>query len=164
MELYHGSTEIVEQPGILKQQRLLDFGKGFYVTTSREQAERWALIKAKRASQLLKPIVNVYQASDNLLDNLQLKTKVFTEANKEWLDFILRNRNNHLPHAYDLVMGPVANDTLYQTLTLYENGILTKPETISRLKAHRLFDQLSFNTKNAIKWLNFLEMYEVAIM
>jgi hypothetical protein len=49
MKLYHGSTIIIEKPIILDSQRLLDFGKGFYTTTNKEQAERWALIKAKRS-------------------------------------------------------------------------------------------------------------------
>ena len=67
MELYHGSNTRVEFPRILEQQRLLDFGKGFYVTSSREQAERWAIIKQKRTKTKAKAIVNVYQTSDNLL-------------------------------------------------------------------------------------------------
>lgn len=161
MELYHGSTERIEEPEILEKQRLLDFGKGFYVTSSKEQAERWAIIKHKRAIAGSQPIVNVYNTIDNLLSDTQLNIKVFHVPNEEWLDFILLNRNKERFHGYDLVFGPVANDTLYQTLALFESGILTKPETIVRLKVHRLFDQISFNTPKAIKYLQYIRAYEL---
>ena len=60
-----------------------------------------------------------------------------------------------------LVVGPVANDTLYQTLTLYEVGILTKKETIARLKVHTLFDQVSFHSHKALEHLKFRSAYPV---
>lgn len=161
MELYHGSIQKVKHPVIIEQQRLLDFGKGFYVTSGKEQAERWSSIKKKRATGKPKAFVNVYRTADNLIHEPRLKTKVFNDANEEWLDFILFNRSNDIPHGYDIVFGPVANDTLYQTLTLFESGILTKPETIARLKVHRLFDQFSFHTSEALVCLDFAEDYEV---
>ena len=161
MELYHGSIEEIKQPRILEKQRLLDFGKGFYVTTSKEQAERWARIKQQRNGKNSFAIVNVYQAVDELLNNEQLKINIFTEASEEWFDFVIFNRNNNTPHAYDIVLGPVANDTLYQTLTLFETGILTKPETIARLKVHKLFDQMAFTTDYALSFLTFIKAYKV---
>lgn len=161
MELYHGSNENVERPRILEKQRLLDFGKGFYVTSSREQAERWAKIKQKRTGVPASAVVNVYLASNNLLIDPLLKSKVFHEASEAWLDFIILNRNSDLNPEYDLVFGPVANDTLYQTFSLYEAGILTKPETIARLKVHKLFDQYAFNTNAALEFLKFSHSYEV---
>src|SRR5574344_970186 len=162
MELYHDSTQRVEHPAIFEQQRLLDFGKGFYATTSKEQAQRWASIKSKRESCKSKALVKVYFADDNLMYETHLKIKRFNEASEEWLDFILFNRNNDIRHSYDIVFGPVANDTLYQTLTLFESGILTKAETIARLKVHRLFDQVSFHTPEALARLKFLEAYQIS--
>ncbi len=161
MILYHGSIEKIEHPKILEQQRLLDFGKGFYLTSSVEQAERWAIIKMKRTGGKAKGVVNCYRIADDLISNTQLKTKTFNAATEEWLDFVLFNRSSDIPHGFDFVTGPVANDTLYQTLTLFETGILTKPETIARLKAHRLFDQFSFHTPEALACLNFVEAYQV---
>lgn len=161
MILYHGSIETIKHPKIFAQQRLLDFGRGFYVTSSKEQAERWAIIKKKRVTEKAKAFVNVYRASDSLMCDTSLKIKVFNEATEEWLDFILFNRSNDFHHEYDIVTGPVANDTLYRTLTLYETGILTKPETIARLKVHRLFNQYSFHTTEALAYLNFEESYQV---
>ena len=161
MQLYHGSIEVIEYPKILDQQRLLDFGKGFYVTSSKEQAEQWASIKKKRDTRNAKAFVNVYHVSDTLMCDTSLKIKAFIEATEEWLDFILVNRSNNFTHGYDIVTGPVANDTLYRTLTLFESGILTKDETIARLKVHRLFDQYSFHTNEALAYLNFVEVYQV---
>ena len=74
---------------------------------------------------------------------------------------LLNIRNIESGANYDIVIGPVANDTLYQTLILYEAGILTKKETIARLKVHPLFDQLSFNTHKALEYLKYIRSYEL---
>lgn len=161
MKLYHGSTAIVEQPRILETQRLLDFGKGFYTTTNREQAERWSIIKQKRLGETAKSIVTVYEFNDLLLTSQSLNVMRFNQTSEEWLDFVVQNRNEDINHGYDIVIGPVANDTLYQTFTLYEAGILTKPETIARLKVHPLFDQVSFHSHKALDHLKFIDVYPV---
>jgi hypothetical protein len=161
MKVYHGSTEIVEHPTILYTQRLLDFGKGFYTTTNQEQAEKWALIKQKRVGITAKSFVTVYDIDDRLFESINFKVKVFHEANEEWLDFVVRNRRENINHLYDIVIGPVANDTLYQAFTLYETGILTKQETIVRLKIHSLFDQISFHNAEVLTTLGYIHYYEV---
>jgi len=155
MELYHGSTEIIQAPIILEQQRFLDFGKGFYLTSSKEQAIRWAHIKSKRIGRLDLAVVNVYKTETDPANISELNVRVFNSASEEWLDFILKNRNGNESHSYDLIKGPVANDTLYRTLALFESGILTKKETIVRLKTHKLFDQISFHSSRALKHLRF---------
>ena len=159
MLLYHGSTEIIRKPRLLEVQRLLDFGKGFYTTKNKNQAERRAKIKQKRNSTTNQPFVSVYQFS--IPKRCKLTIKEFTSANEEWLDFIVKNRSEDYSHGYHIVIGPVANDTLYQTLSLYEAGILTKPETISRLKIHPLYNQVSFHSETAIELLQYQESYEV---
>ena len=161
MELYHGSIEIVKSPVIRKKQRLLDFGLGFYTTSNQIQAERWALIKQKREGKKARAFVSLYRFNDDNLKNNTLKIREFKNANEEWLDFVIKNRNEYFNHGYDMVIGPVANDTLYQTLNLYETGILTKPETISRLKVHPLYNQVAFNTLIAIQLLHFDTAYQV---
>lgn len=161
MKLYHGSTAIVELPRILETQRLLDFGKGFYTTTNRNQAERWAIIKQKRLGETAKSFVTTYEFNDLLLTSQSLNVMSFNQASEEWLDFVVHNRNEDVNHGYDVVIGPVANDTLYQTFTLYEAGILTKPETIARLKVHPLFDQVSFHSHKALGHLKIIDAYPV---
>ncbi|MDO9581140.1 MAG: DUF3990 domain-containing protein [Bacteroidales bacterium] len=155
MKLYHGSIAIVEQPRILDTQRLLDFGKGFYTTTNKDQAERWAIIKQNRLGKTAKSFVTEYEFHDTLLSSQSLNIMIFKQASEEWLDFVVQNRNEDVKHEYDMVIGPVANDTLYQTITLYEAGILTKTETIVRLKVHPLFDQISFHSPKALEHLKF---------
>ncbi len=155
MKIYHGSTETVHLPTILNTQRLLDFGNGFYTTTNYEQAQRWAIIKRNRIAKHADAVVNVYNFDEKLLETDIFKLRLFKTADEDWLDFIVSNRRSSMPHPYDIVMGAVANDTLYQTLTLYETGILTKQETIVRLKVHTLFDQLSFHTSEVLKKVIF---------
>lgn len=163
MKLYHGSTEIIRTPVILDKQRLLDFGKGFYTTTNKIQAERWAIIKQNREGNITKAYVSVYEFDNTLLNEPTLNSKKFNQANEEWLDFVVKNRSEDYEHGYDVVTGPVANDTLYQTLALYEAGILTKSETIARLKVHPLYNQIAFNTSNALKYVSFLNAYETLV-
>ncbi len=161
MKLYHGGLDVIASPRILDSQRLLDFGKGFYTTTNREQAENWALIKQKRVGQNSKAIVTVYELDDHLFDGVNYKVLIFPKANEEWLDFIISNRTGSQQYDFDIVKGAVANDTLYATLSLFEAGLLSKKETIVRLKTHQLFDQISFHNREVLKELKFVESYMV---
>jgi hypothetical protein len=162
MTLYHGSTAAIENPKILDIQRFLDFGNGFYTTSIQMQAERWAITKQKRANDGSKAIVSVYELNQKWLEDDYLKIKSFYKANEEWLDFVVGNRKNTTYHLYDVIRGAVANDALYQTLALYETNILTKQETIVRLKSHLLFDQISFHTAKALNKLKFSKCYEIS--
>lgn len=161
MKLFHGSTEIVESPKLLETQRFLDFGNGFYTTTNQNQAERWAVVKQNRMPNQVKAVVSIYRLSKTVFSGKLFNIKEFTKADEHWLDFVFQNRKGTLTHHFDIVLGPVANDTLYATLTLYEAGVLTKAETIKRLKVHKLFDQISFNTEKALSQVIFLDSYEV---
>jgi hypothetical protein len=161
MQLYHGSIEIVKVPVIREKQRLLDFGQGFYTTTNQKQAERWALLKQKREGKKAKAFVSGYRFNKANFNNTKLKIKKFNKPGEAWLDFVVKNRNEYYNHGYDMVFGPVANDTLYQTLGLYEAGILTKQETITRLKVHPLYNQVVFNTIHAIQLLQFELAYQL---
>ena len=162
MKLYHGSTEVIKKPMVIDTQRLLDFGMGFYTTSNVEQADNWARIKRRRNIESKSCFVSVYDFDDKILISSELKVKKFASANEEWLDFVVANRRGLIEHNYDIVIGAVANDTLYQTLTLYESGILTKEETILRLKTHLLFDQVSFHNEKALSFLKFLNSYQVS--
>lgn len=89
MELYHGSNIILECPEIRPRLRALDFGAGFYATSSRKQAEVWAktVIKRRRKGE---PILNVYNFNENYLE--ELNVLVFKTADESWLDFVVANR------------------------------------------------------------------------
>ena len=161
MLLYHGSTMAVRKPIVSRGRGKTDFGKGFYTTTSREQAEKWAKIKRDRMGDEAHAIVSVFELDDAVLNNPAYHTRHFDGATAEWLDFVVRNRRGEVHHNFDLIMGPVANDKLYATITLYENGILDANAAIEQLNTHQLFDQLSFHTTKACKLLTFVETFEL---
>lgn len=156
MRLYHGSTVIVRAPSILKGRKTTDFGKGFYTTTSFEQAARWAKIRKDR-NHANRAVVSVYEFYDEVLGNTKFDVMHYHSATAEWLNFVVANRRNSTTHHYDLVMGPVANDSLYATITMYEKGDLSVEAAVVQLKTHVLFDQLSFHSKKALKHLHFIE-------
>lgn len=161
MLLYHGSTMAVRKPIVSRGRSKTDFGKGFYTTTSREQAEKWAKIKRDRMGDEAHAIVSVFELDDAVLNNPAYHTRHFDGATAEWLDFVVGNRRGEVHHNFDLIMGPVANDRLYATITLYENGILDANAAIEQLNTHQLFDQLSFHTTKACKLLTFVETFEL---
>ena len=157
MILYHGSTEIVKKPQIIENDNFLDFGFGFYTTTSKEQAFRWAVIKKKRTKSV-NSYLNIYEIDDYVFSENSYSILNFENPSREWLDFVIGNRRGSITHNYDFVRGPVANDTLYRTFTLYESGVLTLKETIVRLKVHELFDQILFHSEKALRNLKFKEV------
>ena len=159
MKLYHGSTLTVKRPNIITGRKTTDFGKGFYTTTSFEQAKKWALLKKNR-EQSEKAIVSVYEAPDNIFEN-NFTILRFTGATKEWLDFVVNNRRGKDTEKYDLIMGPVANDQLYATIRLYEQRVITADAAIEMLKTHKLFNQLSFHSQRTVSLLKFVEEMEV---
>ena len=155
MKLYHGSLVTVKKPSVLKGRNTVDFGKGFYTTTSFEQAQKWADLKRKR-SGVSRAVVSVYEAPDDLL-NGRYATLNFTGPTKDWLDFVVKNRKGQGDGHYDLTMCPVANDQLYATIRLYEQGVVTAAAAIDMLKTHVLFDQLAFHNQAAANELVFVE-------
>lgn len=160
MKLYHGSTVVVKKPSIQLGRPNTDFGKGFYTTIDYEQAARWAQIRRARAGGG-NAIVSVYTVDDDILKRNDLRILEYHGPTVEWLDFVVANRRNASIHDYDIVLGPVANDNLYATISLYENGELSAEAAIVQLKTHVLFNQVSFHTLTAIRELRFEEAMEV---
>lgn len=158
MILYHGSNMIVDKPMLIKQNRFLDFGNGFYTTTNKEQAINFA--KKVVALRKGKPIVNIYEFDENSIVGLNIKK--FPSPNDEWLDFVSSNRNGiYSGGKYDIIIGAVANDDVYKTLQVYQTGLLTKTQALETLKIKKLFNQYVFTTNKALKTLKFIEAKEV---
>lgn len=159
--LYHGGSHIVEVPEIRDPNRTLDFGKGFYVTSSQHQAERW--VKAHLKGKFNVGYVNSYHFDWDELPS-DLKIKRFLNADEEWIDFVLANRLTlDFKHDYDLVFGPVANDNVYAQITLFEGGIISKQHLIEELKAYKLVDQYLFHTERSLSYLRYFSNYPVKI-
>ncbi|MBQ9587255.1 MAG: DUF3990 domain-containing protein [Bacteroidales bacterium] len=159
MKLYHGSLEIVQKPEIRKANRTLDYGSGFYTTTSYEQAEAWVRRRTDEAKQNI-GYVNVYDIPEALPTSLRLL--IFQSPTEDWVDFVMRNRTEKgFVHDYDIVYGPVANDRVYAAFALYEGGLLNKQDLIKELKTYKLVDQYLFHTEAALLTLTFIEAKEV---
>jgi len=158
MIVYHGSSEVVRQPDILHSYRALDFGKGFYVTTVREQAERWARRKASMVGG--RAIVNQYQMDD---DMTELQVKRFPDDLSDWIEFVCDCRDGKLGYQdYDLIIGKVANDKVFRVVDMYHSGIWDKERAIMEIRAYPNYDQLAFITQIAIdKLLRFKGYLEV---
>lgn len=124
---------------------ILIFGKGFYTTIDYEQAARWAQIRRERAGGG-NAIVSVYSIEDDILKRNDLNIMQYSGATIGLLDFVVANRRFAPIHNYDIVLGPVANDNLYATIGMYENGELSAEAAIVQLKTHVLFNQVSFHT------------------
>lgn len=106
-KLYYGSNVEVKFPIIKKKLRALDFGAGFYLTSSRQQAERWAKTVTKRR-RVGVATVNIYELDERQLDLIEVLR--FETANAEWLEFVVANRKEQFwENIYDVVIGPVAN-------------------------------------------------------
>lgn len=159
MRLYHGSIVEVRKPFLHFGRTKTDFGKGFYTTTQKEQAEHWARIKRDRA-KAARAVVSEYEIDDDLLSMSELNIRRFAGVDEAWLEFVV-NCRKAVPHDYDLVFGPVANDNVFATVNLYESGVLDAPAAIAQLKAYKTYDQLSFHTARVIGALRFVESIEV---
>ena len=159
MILYHGSNMVVNRPEIRKPSRPLDFGEGFYTTFSKDQACIWSSRVFERR-EFGAPNLNIYEYDrDKAFEELQIK--VFDEPDEEWLSFIVSNRMMESYHDFDIVEGPVANDTVYSVLIGFENGVFTMTEAIARLKPEKLADQVLFHTPKSLSYLRFIESEEV---
>ena len=154
MILYHGSNVIVEHPKLVKQNRFLDFGFGFYTTTNREQAENFALKVAERRKEG-EAILNIYEIDEKEAFQKCSLLK-FDSPDENWLDFVAANRKRmYEGKQFDLIYGAVANDDVYRTITLYMTGVLTKEQTLQALKIRKLFNQLVFTTEKSLQYLQF---------
>ena len=159
MTLYYGSIEIVEKPQILQANRPLDFGTGFYTTTSRQQARRWVKLRMEQTGATV-GYINTYEYTPIK----GLLTRRFQSANEAWVDFVHANRTiQNYKHDYDIVTGPGANDNVYLSFNLYESGIISKRELIRRLKTYKLVDQLLFHTKRSLDTLEYVGNREVRL-
>lgn len=154
MFLYHGSNTKVNNPKILPNLHALDFGAGFYLTSSKEQAKKWAITVTKRRNQGT-PIINIYEFNENVFKNL--KVLKFESANGDWLEFVVSNRKNTATNSYDLVIGPVANDSTLPVIDNYISNVYTKEEAVKRLLPQNLTDQFAFLTAKALTYLKFLK-------
>ena len=166
MILYHGTNCSIDKIDLNKCRPYKDFGKGFYLTTIQEQAEKMA----HRVARIYggEPTVNVYE-----FDGIPagLKVRRFESPTQDWAMFVIRNRNadtdpNHSydynsDHRYDIVMGPVANDDLALLFRQFSNGMISVDVLIKEMEFKNLTNQYSFHTEKATALLRKVDEYIV---
>lgn len=159
MKIYHGSLEVVEHPIILQPNRKLDYGEGFYTTTSKKQSEEW-VERRMLEKQSVYGYLNVYEFDDKKMSDF--KCLIFPGPSKKWAEFVMANRTQKgFTHDYDIVYGPVANDRVYLQFGLYESGAISIETLIRELKTYKLVDQYLFHTEKALTSLHFVEAIKI---
>jgi hypothetical protein len=182
MKLFHGSNMLVELPELRPIIRREDFGVGFYATSLVNQAQLWADRKA--AKDAGSPIVTVYEylkeEAKALTKNTDFTIKTFEGTSESWLDFVIGYRHKSpnpryreykednmtvlykgdKHHTFDIVIGEVADDTVFNAIDDYEHKRIDKKKLLSLLKTKQLNDQYAFFTDKSlqcIKTVGYLE-------
>ena len=155
MRLFHGSNVAVINPKILKSNRALDFGTGFYLTSDFEQAAKWARLTVLRRGNGT-AVVTAYELED-YADRLNIIK--FDSADSAWLKHIAANRTGKDADCNaDIIIGPVANDNTMPVINLYLSGSYSEEEAIKRLLTQKLKDQYTIKTEKALKLLRTIEV------
>jgi len=155
MILYHGSSKEIEKPDISFSRDNTDFGKGFYTTSIKSQAEKWTTRFKHRYG---KGVLSIYE-----IDEMELRKSIsileFDTYSEKWLDFIVKSRNGEKTENYDLVIGGIANDDVFNILALYFRNYIEKEEAIKRLQYEKPNIQYCFKNQDVIeKYLRYIGM------
>ena len=165
MILYHGSNTKVTEIDLSKCRPYKDFGRGFYLTDIRGQAEQMA----RRVVRLYggSPMVSTFDFNEDALSSDEIKVLQFEKPNKDWALFVLNNRNKRFKNIednlcnqdnkYDIVSGPVANDDITYLFRIYTSGLIDVDALIRGLEYKFLTTQYSFHTEKSLKYLQPME-------
>ena len=149
MIIYHGSNHDFNSVDLSKSKDKRDFGRGFYTTTLKEQAQQWGYTMFNRFGG-----DGIFLYEFEFSPSTDLLSKKIPEISDEWFDFILANRNTSgLQHNFDFIQGPVANDKIFLTITGFIDGIFSKEEAMRRLLYNKSNDQVSLHTEKAVSML-----------
>lgn len=141
MLLFHASKLEIPKPDIHHGRKNADFGWGFYLTPDREFAHRWS-----RAGW----VVNKYEFDDEGLDICRLT------RNAEWFEYIFHNRRMKDSLAGDVIVGPIANDTIFDTLGIISSGFLNENQAMELLMIGPEYTQVAIKSEKAaerLKWI-----------
>lgn len=159
MILYHGSNTDIKEIDLAMCRPYKDFGRGFYLTVMKDQAEKMA----NRVARIYggSPVLNIYEIDDDFAEKNNLNIKDFGEqTSEEWARFVRNNRNKkfvdfadpecNFDNKYDVVIGPIANDDMALLFRQYENGMITFENMLSGMIYKKTTNQYSFHTEKAI--------------
>lgn len=147
MRLYHTGFQTIQNPDIHYGRKNADFGQGFYLTDDMEFSKRWA--KERKG---VSTICNTYD-----LDTTGLNIKELNR-DEEWFSYIYKNRN-HMPDEwmdYDVIIGPIANDTIYDVMGIITSGFLSNREALKLLQIGPRYRQITIKTEKAVSNLRFI--------
>jgi hypothetical protein len=163
MKVYHGSYIEIDKIDYEKCRLYRDFGRGFYVTKIREQAEIWANRKGR--ANKTKGFVTEFEFIENAFEHWELASNRFDGYTVEWLDFIVMNRNEEISqpsHDYDIVEGPVADDDIAERINDYIHGDVSKEQFLEELKFKKPTHQICLCTHRSFQAIRKAENYDFA--
>ena len=148
LRLFHTGYEAVPRPDPTVGRPDADFGAGFYLSDDAEFSKRWARIRRGRDT-----VLNEYEFS---LDGLNV---LLLDRDEAWYRLIFQNRAGTvgLPadRDWDVVIGPIANDTLYDTGGLLTSGLLTPAQALSLYRIGPCYRQIAVKSERAAARLRF---------
>lgn len=159
MRLYHGSDIVVMHLELAKGRPYKDFGRGFYLSDNREQAQAMAEQKAALSENAL-PIISTFEFTEAAMTDGSLSVLRFDTYSEEWAEFVLRNRDRKMPqpfHHYDIVYGPIADDRVVRQMRRFELGDITMEELMHELRYSKgITFQYFFGSEKALQTLTFV--------
>ncbi|GHU58901.1 hypothetical protein FACS189411_15030 [Bacteroidia bacterium] len=158
MKVYHGSDINIEVIDLAKCKPNKDFGKGFYVTNIRQQAEEMAVRVAEWGDKA--PVVTEFEFDESAFDDEDISTLCFSTYDEAWLDFIIQNRNKSrydAIHEYDIVEGPVADDAVSVRIDDYLDGLVSKVDFLEELRFKRKTHQICFCTVRSLQTIKRID-------
>lgn len=151
MILYHTSQLEIKKPDITYSRSNLDFGRGFYLTSLKEQAVLYGQRFIKRGENAF---LNTYEFDENIKD---CKYKKFSSYDSEWLEYITACRKGLKCEVYDIIEGGIADDQVFNTLDLYLSGIYTREQALDQLKYKNPNHQVCITSQEILeKHLHFV--------
>lgn len=161
IRLYHGSNVAIEQIDLSRSKRGKDFGQGFYLNANSDQA----MEMAARTTRFLNkgtPTLSCFEFDEDQAEKNGLNIKIFPDYSEEWAEFVVMNRKNNsdVPvHPYDIVIGPIADDTVGVQIRRFIMGYLSASALVEELRFkgnHAV--QYFFGTPKAVKLLKRFEL------
>ncbi len=151
MRLYHTGIEIIKEPDVHYGRKNADFGQGFYLSDDEEFSCRWA-----KGTKDNPPLINIYE-----LDTEDLRIHHFNRE-RDWFSYIFGNRRSQ-PDTLeaDVIIGPIANDTIYDTMGMITSGLLEDEEALRLLQLGPEYTQVVLKTEKAVAHLKWIEVRQI---
>ena len=157
MILYHGSNVQIERIELEKSKPFKDFGRGFYLSPDKQQAEKMAIFRSKVLGNA--PIVTEFSFDERKLYDGTLRFLSFDSYTEEWAKFVLKNReeSDSFQDDYDVIYGPIANDRIGLQIHKLMEKSRDMQEFLHRIKYFKgVTYQYFFGTDCAISYLKKL--------